>query len=73
MKQHQLGGQIGTDPNFIHATHTGHSRAHVNQPDQQSAFILSDVEQEIMDGKKGDMLQRAIKTVVGYGRLFGAT
>ena len=73
MKQHQLGGQIGTDLNFTHATHTGHSRAHVKHTDQQSAFILTDEEQEIMDGKKGDLLQRAIKTVVGYGRLFGAT
>jgi len=26
MKQHQLGGQIGTDPNFTHNTHTGHSK-----------------------------------------------
>ena len=73
MKQHQLGGQIGTDPNFIHATHTGHSRAHVKHSDAQSQFILTDDEQEIMDGKKGALLQKSIKTVVAYGQLFGAT
>jgi predicted aconitase len=30
-------------------------------------------EQEIFDGKKGELLQRAMKTVVAYGELFGAT
>lgn len=73
MKQHQLGGQIGTDPNFSHATHTGHNRADVKHSDEQPAFILTAEEQEIMDGKKGALLQKSIKTVVAYGQLFGAT
>ena len=29
MKTHQLGRQIGTDSNFVHATHTGHSNKNV--------------------------------------------
>ena len=33
---------------------------------------LTAEEQEISDGKKGDVLQKAIKTVVAYGQLFGA-
>ena len=28
-KKHNLDGHIGADPMFTHATHTGHSRAHV--------------------------------------------
>jgi len=72
MKLKTLGGQIGTDPNFTYATHTGHSKADAKLPDTQSGLRLTDEEQEIYDGKKGDILQRAIKTVVDYGRLFGA-
>jgi predicted aconitase len=72
MAQHQLGGQIGTDPNFSHATHTGHSRADAQHTDPQPELELTPEEQEIFDGKKGDVLQKAIKTVVDYGRLFGA-
>ena len=67
-----LGGQIGTDPNFTHATHTGHSKANVKHTDPQPELMLTDEEQEIYDGKKGDVLQKAIKTVVAYGQLFGA-
>ena len=62
MKQNKLGGHIGTDPNFIHATHTGHSRADVKHSDEQPEFILTADEQEIMDGKKGPLLQKAMKT-----------
>jgi predicted aconitase len=72
MKQHQLGGQIGADPNFSHATHTGHSKASAKHSDPQPTLQLTVAEQEIYDGKKGDILQKAIKTVVDYGRLFGA-
>ena len=60
MKQHQLGGQIGTDPNFAHATHTGHSRKHVKTSDDHPKMKLTAEEQEIYDGKKGDVLQKAI-------------
>ena len=72
MKQHQLGGQIGTDPNFAHATHTGHSKKDAKHSDPQPTTKLTAEEQEIYDGKKGDVLQKAIKTVVAYGQLFGA-
>lgn len=73
MKQHQLNGQIGTDPNFVHATHTGASRKHVKHTDPQPKLKLTPEEQEIFDGKKGELLQKAIKTVVHFGELFGAT
>ena len=35
-------------------------------------MTLTAEEQAIYDGKKGDVLQKAIKTVVAYGQLFGA-
>jgi predicted aconitase len=73
MKKHQLGGQIGTDPNFIHATHTGTSRAHVKHSDPQPKMQLTPEEQDIYDGKKGHLLQKSIKTVMQFGELFGAT
>jgi len=72
MATHQLNGQIGTDPNFAHATHTGHSRKHVKASHDHPKMKLTAEEQEIYDGKKGDVLQKAIKTVVAYGELFGA-
>ena len=71
-KTHQLGGQIGTDLNLAHATHTGHSRANARHTDPQPELKLTPAEQEIYDGKKGDILQKAIKTIVAYGQLFGA-
>ena len=72
LKNHQLGGQIGTDPNFTHTSHTGHSRAKVKPSDDHPKMKLTPDEQEIYDGKKGDLLQKAMKTVVAYGELFGA-
>ena len=69
---HQLGGQIGTDPNFTHTTHTGHSKASARHSDPVPQMSLTPEEQDIYDGKKGDVLQKAIKTVVAYGQLFGA-
>jgi hypothetical protein len=72
MATHQLNGNIGTDPNFTPATHTGHSRSHVKASHDHPKVKLTAEEQEIYDGKKGDVLQKAIKTVVAYGELFGA-
>jgi len=72
MKQHQLNGQIGTDPSFVHATHTGHSKANAKATDPMPEMKLTAEEQDIMDGKKGELLQKAIKTICDYGRLFGA-
>ena len=71
-KTHQLGGHIGTDPNLTHTTHTGHSKAGARHTDSPPELKLTPAEQEIYDGKKGAILQKAIKTVVDYGRLFGA-
>jgi hypothetical protein len=72
MKNHQLGGQIGTDPNFVHATHTGHSKAKAKASDGTPELKLTPEEQDIMDGKKGKLLQKSMKTIVAYGQLFGA-
>ena len=61
MQTNNLGGQIGTDPNFNHATHTGHSKADARHSDAQPDLKLTTEEQEIFDGKHGDILQKAIK------------
>lgn len=71
-KTNNLGGHIGTDPNFVHATHTGHSRKHVKHSDDHPKMKLTPEEQAIYDGKKGDLLQKSIKTIAAYGELFGA-
>jgi hypothetical protein len=73
MKQNNLGGNIGTDPMFTQTTQTGHSRAHVKHSHDHPKVKLTPEEQEIFDGKKGEILQKAMKTVVAYGELFGAT
>ena len=41
MKQHQLEGQIGTDPNFTLATHTGHSKANAKAGDAMPELKLT--------------------------------
>jgi predicted aconitase len=69
---HQLGGHIGTDPNFAHATHTGHSQAHAKPSDPVPELKLTPAEQDIMDGKQGELLQKAMQTICRYGQLFGA-
>ena len=70
-KTHQLGGHIGTDPNFTHATHTGAAKNNA-KAGALPELKLTQEEQEIFDGKKGDLLQKSIKTIVAYGQLFGA-
>ena len=50
MKLKTLGGQIGTDPNFTHATHTGHCKADARHSDPQPELKLTPDEQEIYDG-----------------------
>jgi|APSaa5957512535_1039671.scaffolds.fasta_scaffold16410_2 predicted aconitase len=62
----------GTDVNFTLATHTGVSKKDAKPSDPQPKMKLTPEEQEIMDGKKRDLLQKAMKTVVAYGEAFGA-
>jgi predicted aconitase len=54
------------------ATGTGHARTDVDfsKPHQMT---LTQEEQDIMDGKKGDALAKVMKTVVMFGNAFGAT
>lgn len=71
-KTHQLGGHIGTDCTHSMGTHTGHSKHKVKASDPVPQLKLTSEEQDIMDGKKGPLLQKAIRTIIEYGKLFGA-
>ncbi len=62
----------GTDVNFTLATQTGVSKKDAKPSDPQPKMQLTPEEQDIYDGKKGDLLQKAMKTVVTYGEWFGA-
>ena len=63
----------GTDVNFTLATQTGVSKKDAKPSDPQPKMQLTPEEQEILDGKKGELWQKAMKTVVAYGEMFGAT
>lgn len=58
----QLRGHIEAEANFGAAT----------RADAQSVVRLTHEEQAIADGEKGELLQKAMRTVVAYGQLFGA-
>ena len=62
----------GTDANFTLTTQTGASKKDAKPSDPQPKMKLTPEEQEIFDGKKGPLLQKALKTVVSYGEWFGA-
>ena len=66
--------EIGPDPHGAMCTGTGHSRAHVKHDPAAPAhkMTLTPEEQDIMDGKKGEVLAKVMKTVVQYGEAFGA-
>jgi hypothetical protein len=70
---HNLNGSVGTDPMFSEATHTGSPPASAKPSDDKPKMKLTKEEQDIFDGKKGPLLQKAMKTVVAYGQMFGAT
>jgi hypothetical protein len=65
---------VGPDPQGTMTTGTGHSRSHV-KPDSAEAkqqIKLTKEEQDIYDGKQGEVLAKLMKTVVAYGNAFGA-
>ena len=62
----------GTDANFTLTTQTGVSKKDAKPSDPQPKIQLTSEEQEIYDGKKGDLLQKALKSVIQYGEWFGA-
>jgi len=62
----------GADANLTLSTQTGVSKKDAKPSDPQPKMKLTPEEQEIYDGKKGDILQKAMKTIVGYGEWFGA-
>ncbi len=61
--------EIGPDPHGAMCTGTGHT------PEKTASqkITLTQEEQDIMDGKKGDVLAKVMKTVVAYAEAFGAT
>jgi hypothetical protein len=67
MKQNLLEGHMGTDPHFTETTHAGVARSHVKHSDDQLKLELTADEHAIFNGEKGELLQRAMKTVVAYG------
>jgi len=54
------------------ATGTGHARKDVD-PARPHQMTLTQEEQDILDGKKGEALAKVMKTVVAFGNAFGAT
>jgi predicted aconitase len=66
-----LGPDGKPDPNY-RATGTGHARTDVD-PSKPHQMTLTQEEQDIMDGKKGDAAAKVMKTVVAFGNAFGAT
>jgi predicted aconitase len=66
--------EIGPDPHGAVCTGTGHSRAHVKHDPKAPAhkMTLTKEEQDIMAGKKGEVMAKLMKTVVQYGEAFGA-
>ena len=67
--------EIGPDPHGAMCTGTGASQ---NVAKQESGATphkmkLTKEEQDIMDGKKGEVLAKVMKTVVAYGEAFGAS
>ena len=56
------------------ATRTGHSRSDAAiDPKKPTQMTLTQEEQDILDGKKGEEMAKVMKTVVMHGNAFGAT
>ncbi|MEL4455757.1 aconitase X [Lutimonas vermicola] len=67
--------EIGADPHGAMCTGTGHSRADVKHDPSapKPKMKLTQEEQDIYDGKKGEVLSKVMKTVIAYGEAFGAS
>ena len=65
---------VGPDPHGAMCTGTGHSKAGVKHDHAvaNQQMKLTKEEQDIMDGKKGEVLAKVMKTVVTVGNIFGA-
>ena len=61
--------EIGADPHGAMCTGTGHTRDDVEYDPAAPAekMTLTQEEQDILDGKKGEVLAKVMKTVVAYG------
>ena len=62
----------GTDLNLSLTTGTGVSKKDAKPSDPQPKMKLTAEEQEIYDGKHGEIKQKAMRTIVSYGEWFGA-
>jgi hypothetical protein len=68
-----IGPDGKPDPDY-NANGTGHSRADFkHDPKKPHQMTLTKEEQDILDGKKGEVLSKVMKTVVAHGNAFGAT
>jgi predicted aconitase len=67
-----LNGNMGTDPMWNMSTQTCARPTAANPGESQPMMALTAQEQAIMDGKQGLAMQKAMKTIVAYGELFGA-
>ena len=65
---------IGPDPHGDLSTGTGHSKEGIRHDHDVAnrKIKLTKEEQDIMDGKQGEVLANLMKTVVTYGTAFGA-
>jgi predicted aconitase len=65
---------IGPDPHGAMCTGTGHSKEDTKHDHEVAnrKIKLTKEEQDIMDGKKGEVLAKLMETVVIYGQAFGA-
>jgi predicted aconitase len=70
--KNNLDGNMGTDPMWNMSTQTCARPATVNVDHPQPKMVLTSEEQAILDGEKGPAMQKAMKTIVAYGELFGA-
>lgn len=68
-----IGPDGKPDPDY-NANGTGHSRANFeHDPLKPHQMALTSEEKAILDGKKGEVLAKVMKTVVAHGNAFGAT
>jgi predicted aconitase len=65
--------QVGVDQDGKPMALTGPDPSTLkHDPDKPHKMTLTQEEQDILDGKKGDVLAKVLKTIVMHGELFGA-
>ena len=69
-----LGGHEGADAIYTLTTQTGSvdTKSHVAKGKEPTAMKLTQEEQDIVDGKQGDVASKGLRTIIRFGELFGA-